>query len=140
MMLRKRPCSICRRWFQPDARTARHQRACRSGECQTERRRRTQENWRRRNPDYFKGHRIEERGRREPRPEPLRMPAPLSGLPWDLAQDVFGVEGADFIAVTSALLLRTAKDVITAYPIDSTAVPLPLPPSAAQDLIAPAPP
>jgi hypothetical protein len=32
-------------------------------------------------------------------PEPLRLPAPLNRLPWDIAQDEFGVKGADFIGV-----------------------------------------
>jgi len=32
-------------------------------------------------------------------PEPLRLPPPLSQLPWDIAQSEFGVKGADFIGV-----------------------------------------
>src|SRR5262245_57109963 len=30
--------------------------------------------------------------------EPLELPAPLSHLPWDIAQDEFGLVGSDFIA------------------------------------------
>jgi hypothetical protein len=32
-------------------------------------------------------------------PEPLRLPRPLSPLPWDIAQFEFGVKGTDFIGV-----------------------------------------
>lgn len=39
---RKRPCTICRRWFRPDARVGVRQRACTNPECQTARRRKTQ--------------------------------------------------------------------------------------------------
>jgi hypothetical protein len=35
---------------------------------------------------------------------------PLSRLPWDLAQDEFGVKGADFIGVMGTLLHDAAQD------------------------------
>ena len=47
---------------------------------------RTQASWRQRNPDYFIARRIDERDATQA-PSPLRVPAPLSKLPWDLAQD-----------------------------------------------------
>ena len=40
--VRKKPCRICRRWFQPDARVGERQRACGKPECQTARRQKTQ--------------------------------------------------------------------------------------------------
>src|SRR5579872_1284428 len=55
-------------------------------------------------------------------PEPLRLPAPLSQLPWDLAQDQFGVQGADFIGVMGALLVRATQDQLRAYRVDSKIV------------------
>jgi hypothetical protein len=42
--------------------------------------------------------------------DPPRVPAPLTRLPWDLAQEEFGVVGADFIGSLGRLLL--AKDAI----------------------------
>ena len=60
-------------------------------------------------------------------PEPLRMAAPLNQLPWDVAKDQFGVQGADFIAVMGALMLRSAKDQIRAYLPDPTRLPSALP-------------
>ncbi|MGA2328940.1 MAG: hypothetical protein ABSH05_21935 [Bryobacteraceae bacterium] len=49
---RKRPCTICRRWFRPDKRVGERQRACGRPECQAARRQQTQASCRDRNPDY----------------------------------------------------------------------------------------
>jgi len=46
--------------------------------------------------------------------EPLAMPAPLDRLPWDLAQDEFSTQGADFIALLGRLLVRHTQDVMRA--------------------------
>ncbi len=128
---RKRPCTICRRWFRPDPRIGKRQRACGKPECQTSRRQKTQANWRRRNPDYATAYRIQQRAvQANPPAEPLRMTSPLNQLPWDLAKDEFGTQGTDFIAVMGALLMRTAKDQFSAYIADSARCSgtLPLPP------------
>jgi hypothetical protein len=103
---KKRPCSICRRWFEPDARVGQRQHACSSPECQGERRRRKQAAWRQSRPDYFTARRILKRAEAERSPEPLRLKRPLSGLPWDIAQDEMGVAAADFLAILVGLLLR----------------------------------
>jgi hypothetical protein len=126
---RKRPCSICRRWFRPDSRIGDRQHACGQPECQTVRRQKTQASWRRRNPGYAIAYRIDQRAARKA-PEPLRVPAPLSQLPWELAKDQFGPQGADFIGVMGALLVRSAKDQFRAYVVDSARLSGPLPPSA----------
>lgn len=84
---RKKPCSICRRWFRPDPRVGQRQRACSRADCQAAQRRKTQAGWRARHPDYFIARRLQERRARDQPPEPLRWPRPLSRLPWDLAQD-----------------------------------------------------
>src|SRR5213076_3189270 len=52
----------------------------------------------------------------------LRLPAPLNQLPWAIAKDQFGMQGADFIGVMGALLMRNAKDQFRAYVIDSAGV------------------
>ena len=116
---RKKPCTICRRWFRPNPRIGNRQRACGKSECQTSRRRKTQASWRQRNPDYATAYRIQQRAARtDPSSEPLRMPSPLNHLPWDLAKDQFGAQGADFIAVLGTLLLHTAKDQFRVYVTD----------------------
>ena len=111
-MLTKRPCRICRRWFVPNRRVGRRQRACSAPACQIARRAKTQASWRRRNPDYFIAHRLQ---RRRVTAEhaavlPLVLPPPLSQLHWDLAQDTFGVVGTDFLGHLGRVLLRAVQD------------------------------
>ena len=124
----KKPCSICRRWFRPDPRVGKRQRACGQADCQAVHRRKMQAAWRRRNPDYFVARRMQERGTQEQPPEPLRLPSPLSRLPWDVAQSEFGVQGADFLGVMGKVLLRPAQSEFWAYPLDSKQVVGTLPP------------
>src|SRR5260370_1263461 len=66
---RKRPCCICHRWFRPDNRVGSRQHACSKRACQGLRRRKRQAAWRARNPDYFRGRRIQARGASEQPPE-----------------------------------------------------------------------
>src|SRR5260370_33149479 len=117
----KRPWSICRKWFLPEARVRNRQHACGTPEWQASRRQQTQASWRRRNRGYALARRIDQRAA-EPS-EPLRLPAPLDQLPWDVAKDQFGPQGADFIAVMSALIVRSAKDEWAAYLIDPARLP-----------------
>jgi hypothetical protein len=124
---RKRPCTICRRWFRPDPRVGSRQRACGNPDCQTARRQKTQANWRSRNPGYSIAWRIDQRAALPEAPEALRLPPPLNQLPWDVAKDQFGPQGADFIGVMGALIVRAAKDQIRPYLTDPKAVPDTLP-------------
>ena len=133
----KRPCCICRRWFRPDPRIGLRQCACGQPDCQAARRIRTQKSWRDRNPDYFAARRIQERSKQDHPPEPLRLPTPLNELPWDIAQDEFGVKGADFIGAFGTVLLRAAQDQFRAYTTDSTGLTNGLLPKLAQDQIRP---
>jgi hypothetical protein len=135
--VRKRPCCICRRWFSPDPRIGTRQRACRKPDCQTGRRRKKQKAWRERNPDYFIARRIQDRSQQDRAPEPLCLPPPLSGLPWDIAQSQFGVQGADFIGALGTLLLRTAQSQFEAYVVDATKLPDTLIPEAPQSQMRP---
>ncbi len=132
---RKRPCCICRRWFRPDNRVGSRQQACSKPQCQSLRRRKKQAAWRARNPDYFSGRRIQARGASDKPPEPLRLPSPLNQLPWDIAQSEFGVQGADFIGVMGALLVRSTQSQLKSYLIDSKADATTLPHLAAQSQI-----
>jgi hypothetical protein len=125
---RKKPCRVCRRWFRPDPRVGGRQRACGKPECQTARRQKTQASWRNWNPGYAIAWRMDQRAARVQPPEPLRLPAPLNQLPWNVAKDQFGAQGADFLGVMGALILRTAKDQFPPYLIDPTGFPNALPP------------
>jgi hypothetical protein len=136
---RKRPCTICRHWFRPDPRIGARQRACRKPECQAVRRKQTQARWRAANAGYATAYRIQLRNAAQRPPEPLRVPAPLNRLPWDLAKDEFGGKGADFIGVVSTLLLCTVKDQFRVHLPDPTRVAGTLPPPAAKDQRSPPP-
>ena len=125
--VRKKPCRICRRWFQPDARVGERQRACGKPGCQSARRQKTQADWRKRNPDYTIAWRLDQRAAQTSPPEPLRFPAPLNQLPLNVAKDQFSAQGADFLGVMSALILRAAKDQIRPYLPDPTGLPSGLP-------------
>ena len=131
-MLTKRPCCICRRWFVPDRRVGRRQRACSASACQIARRARTQTSWRRRNLDYFIAHRVQRRRLRADEAQggvlPLVLPPPLSQLPWDLAQEEFGVAGTDFLGHLGRVLLGAAQDQKAVQVLDSTGEPVRLPP------------
>ena len=129
---RKKPCSICRRWFRPDPRVGTRQHACGQADCKTAQRRKKQADWRKRNPDYFSARRLQARSTLSPPPEPLRLPAPLNRLPWDLAQEKFGVQGTDFIGIMGKVLLQSAQSEFKAYPLDSKLVADTLPLLAAQ--------
>ncbi len=137
--LRKKPCSICRRWFRPHPRVGVRQRACGKPECQAARRKKTQAQWRANNPDYGAGYRLQRRSAQEREPEPLRVPTPLNRLPWDVAKDEFGSKGTDFLGVMSALLMRSAKDQIRLHLIDAKRLPGALPPPGGKDPCVPAP-
>ena len=133
----KKPCCICRRWFRPDPRVGSRQRACREPDCQVARRKKKQKAWRERNPDYFIARRIQDRSRQDRPPEPLRLPPPLSHLPWDIAQSQFGIEGADFIGIMGTLLLRSAQSQFSAYVIEDARLPSTLPSESAQSHMRP---
>lgn len=114
-MPHKRPCRICRGWFMPDPRVGDRQRVCSSPECQAARRKKTQASWRERNPEYFVARRLKQRAAQSPSPSapppsPMRVPPPLDRLPWDVAQDEFGVQGADFLGFLGKVLLEVAQD------------------------------
>lgn len=129
----KKPCRICRKWFRPDVRVGRRQRTCGRPECQNALRKQSLAVWRIRNPDYFIAWRIQARAKPGRAPEPLRLPSPLSSLPWDIAQDEFGTIGADFIGAMGSVVLRAAKNQLRGEVIDSTRDPARLPPLPAKN-------
>ena len=66
---RKRPCSICRKWFMPDKRQAGRQKTC-SAECRRELHRRNCAEWNNRNAVYFKSNYLDKKLQRDCRPPP----------------------------------------------------------------------
>ena len=127
---KKKPCTICRRWFQPEPQVVARQRSCNNPVCRAALRKKTQAGYRKRNPEYAATWRLDQRANQtQPPAEPLRLPKPLDQLPWNVAKDEFSPYGIDFIGVALTLILRAAKDEIRSYLIDPTrllgALPLP---------------
>ncbi len=93
---RKRPCSICRKWFLPDVRQAGRQKTC-GPECSEELHRRNCAEWNKKNTAYFKSSylakKLEEAGRSppgsiQPDAEANREPAPRSRINLKLPRDI----------------------------------------------------
>jgi hypothetical protein len=56
----------------------------------------------------------------DPRGTPPRVPPPLTRLPWDVAKDEFGAQGAEFLGSFGRLLLGVAKDEMRVQVLDTT--------------------
>ena len=93
---RKRPCSICRKWFLPDVRQIGRQKTC-SPECRKELHRRNCAEWNRKNTACFKSNYLDKKlgedGRSPPdSPQPDvkadAKPAPKSRINLNLPRDI----------------------------------------------------
>lgn len=60
-MKKKKRCLYCGEWFQPDPKTAKHQKACGKESCKVKRKRQAQEHWLKANPGYYKNRGIKVR-------------------------------------------------------------------------------
>lgn len=109
---RRRRCVICHHGFDPDPRVGDRQKVCSHKACQKGRRQRTPADWRRRHPGYFIQKRAQKRADANATEmvDPPRVPPPISELPWAVAQEEFGVLGADFLASFGRKILVVAKD------------------------------
>lgn len=106
---RKRPCAICGKWFAPLPQVGERQRTCSPG-CSKERQRRSQAEWRAKNPGYWEARRL--RGQldrlQEPGSEekqclaPRPPPSVLQSIPVEVVQSEFGSE----VVVLILFLLR----------------------------------
>lgn len=111
-MQKKRPCSECRRWFQPDPRVGARQRTCGSPECRRARHRRADRAWHARHPDYDRGRRWQRKlAQAEQTGSPTRPETrPLAKVPWDVAQDEMGLQVVVIIMELAKVLVRHAQD------------------------------
>ncbi len=137
--MKKRPCSCCRKWFDPDPRVGERQRACSAEECQRERRAQTQAAWRAGRPDYsyerLLAERVVDQRKAKRDLEPLPVRRPLDRLPWQHAVDEMGFKAADFLGVFGRVLVRSAKDEMRAQLADLAGKYQGHPPGGAKDQI-----
>ena len=54
-MLPRRRCPFCRRWYHPNPRLNRRQQTCGRVECRRQQKQKSNQQWRAKNPDYFRG-------------------------------------------------------------------------------------
>ena len=54
-MPKRRRCPFCGRWFHPHPRLKQRQRTCGQPTCRRQQKRKSNERWRTRHPDYFRG-------------------------------------------------------------------------------------
>lgn len=119
-MARKRPCSLCRKWFTPGRRAGDRQRVCSAESCQAERHRRACERWHEQHPEYDRERRLRERVRREKgRGEPLARD-PLAEVAWGAARDAVGLEVSVIVEETAKVLVLWARDAVHTQTSDIT--------------------
>ena len=114
-MFAERPCSVCRRWFRPDAMSGGRQQVCGAPECQRERHRRACGQWHARNPDYDPHTRFMIRLVKD-EPAGSRSVMPLETIDWDLARKVVGLKVTTLVEETGKVILRRARDTGTVQP------------------------
>ena len=123
-MTQKRPCRICHKWFRPHPRVGPRQRVCSSPACQRERHQRACRAWHRRNPDYDRESRLRRKlCCQHPKGDAAAMAVnPGRQVAWPAARDVVGLEVAVFVEEVLRLLVRWARDAVTAQAYRSQAV------------------
>ena len=133
-MLRKRPCQICRVWFQPHPRAGDRQRVCSKPECQRERHRRSCAKWRRENAAEEKAERLRRR-LREPVDHPTTAAA-MGELRLDVVRDAVGLEMCVIIEESGKDLERRVRDAVLGQLHEITWKSAGLPPAPVKDGIA----
>jgi hypothetical protein len=110
-MVGKRPCRICRKWFQPHPRAGDRQKVCSRPECQKERRRRAVASLRRREPDHERGDRLRRRLRTE---EAQDEPGVLAGLDRVALRNAVGLEVAVAIEESAEVIAVNVRNAVPA--------------------------
>jgi hypothetical protein len=133
VMTRKRPCRICRRWFQPHPRAGNRQRVCDRAECQRERHRRACAQWRRNNAAEEKEQRLRDKLRQ---PVPTGARAVTAGLRLETVRDAVGPQMAVIIEETGEVLGDWVRDAVRGKQLGMIGESAGLPPAGARDGIA----
>ncbi len=123
---KKRPCSKCRRWFEPDARVGDRQRACGAVDCQRARHAEADRAWRAANRDYDRDRRWRvtlgaAKDQPASAPPAGNAPAPVPGVPWDVVQDEMRVEGRVILAGVVRVMGLFVQDEIRKQVVGITA-------------------
>ena len=107
MTARKRPCSICRRWFLPHPRAGKRQKVCSRSECQRERHRRACRAWHEREREAVREERLEKKLKKAGGGG--EVDALMSS---EVARDAVPLEVRVFIGVVAGVLHLRMRDVV----------------------------
>jgi hypothetical protein len=131
---KKRPCRICRRWFEPHPRAGDRQRVCSDPACQHERHRRSDRAWHAENPDYDRKRRLKDKLVVVNAEDTVEDP--LAAVDWAAAEAAIGPAHRVVTEHTARLLVEWAQDAVLAKVVGGGGQPDRLPPARAQDAVA----
>ena len=116
---KKRPCSVCRRWFMPHPRLKDRQRTCVDPGCKKEWHRKQCAEWNKRNADYFRANYLQKK--LEPEPKKVQVKSRLkSGLPLRCVQEAIGMQHLVIIEYLAQLMARRFQEVIRRQAVVNT--------------------
>jgi len=117
-MATKRPCAICRRWFEVDPRIGARQRVCGKPECQKERNIRACAKWRRTHPDDVQAARLRRKLVKEPPdlPEAVKA-APMRYFNGSVVRHVMGVKGTVVLEEVTKVLMFLVRHEMPPKPL-----------------------
>jgi len=130
---KKRPCCICRKWFQPDVRQKERQKTCGRAGCKKEHHRRHCEKWNKRNKEYFVNNYLEkkieqieaqsqEKTRRLPpgassvKAPPFTPPSSSPVLPSEVIIREYGVRNLIIIHYLIRQIIVQARGRVSGFP------------------------
>lgn len=117
-MRQRKRCPYCRCLFVPDGRVAKRQWACTKPDCQQQRRRETQQRYRREHPEDATARRmraaIAAAKAGEPVATPTGPPAPVGRFPWEELRDEIPPQAMVIASFCVRLVARLAQDEIRA--------------------------
>lgn len=123
-MTRKRPCSVCRKWFQPHPRLGARQRTCGSEDCQRERHRRSCKALRDRDREAVREERVRD-----------RLDDGEGGVDRAAMRDTIGPQVAVVLEETLRVLIPGTRDAFRSQLLDITKESVRLLPRPARDTI-----
>jgi len=117
---KKRPCSVCGKWFIPDRRALERQRCCGDPVCRHTQHVRTDRRYRARHPEAAARCRLRKKlsrirkGQAECVSAVSPPPAEMRKVPWDIVNDEIGVKVTVLLGFLTRLLLRARRDEMSA--------------------------
>jgi hypothetical protein len=109
-MAKKRPCAMCRRWFEVDPRVGKRHRVCDREACQATRNKRACADWRRAHPDEVEAARLRRKLPKAP-PDPAEVVLldPMRHFEARVVRHEIGVKVAVVIEEAAKVLLNLAR-------------------------------